>query len=157
MPPAQSKIDSRAATLLLKKHKTTVLLMIQPHETLDYLKEILLQALKSRALNEINGESVPDDSFDIELGVPVDRADLEKGWRSLETDLAELANEGAQTKNKGKAKKESPTILETGIQSGHTLAFRFRKNEGQSHDQIDLVTEDPGWDVIIPSYDDEEM
>ncbi|CAG8187729.1 unnamed protein product [Penicillium olsonii] len=155
MPPKQSKIDSRAETLLFKKHKTTVLLMIQPHETLDLVKEILLQSLKSRALDNINGDSVPDNSFDIELGVPIDRADLGKGWRSLEVDLSELDEDNASKKNKGKSKKQSPTLLETGIQEGHTVAFRFRNN--QSQNQMDLDIEDPGWDVIMPSYDEEDL
>jgi len=157
-PPKQSKTDSRAATLFFKKHKTTVLLMLQPHETLDSAKEKLLQALKSRALNDINGDPIPDDSFDIELGVPMDRANPEKGWMRLEADSPELDEEGAPKKNKGKSKKESPSLLDSGIQNGHVIAFRFRKPDANGHIDLDmdLDVEDPGWDVMIPSLDDEE-
>jgi hypothetical protein len=139
----------------LKKHKTTVLLLVQLHETLDSAKEKLLQALKSRALNDIHGDIVPDDSFDIELGVPMDRAHLEKGWMRLETDAPGLDDEGAPKKNKGKSRNDSPTLLDSGIQDGHVIAFRFRKsNEDQNGLDGDLDVEDPGWDVEIPSLDD---
>ncbi|KAJ5327098.1 hypothetical protein MYU51_008370 [Penicillium brevicompactum] len=158
MAPKQAKPDSRAATLFFKKHKTTVLLMLQTHETLESAKDNLLQALKSRSLNDINGDPVPDDSFDIELGVPVDRADLEKGWRSLEADDLVLDEESAPKKNKGKSKKQAPTLLEAGITDGNSIAFRFHKyNEAQNGDRMDLDAEDPGWDVIVPSYADDEL
>ncbi|KAJ6079415.1 hypothetical protein N7467_009168 [Penicillium canescens] len=154
MPP-KSKLDSSAATLFFKKHKTTVLLMLQTHESLDTAKEKLLEALNSRGVTDINGDPVPDDSFDIEFGVPMDRADLEKGWRRLDADAPELDEEGTTKKNKGKSKKEAVTLMAAGLENGHTVAFRFRKpNEGQ--DEMDLDYEDPGWDVLIPTFDDED-
>ncbi|KGO71876.1 hypothetical protein PITC_026080 [Penicillium italicum] len=142
MPPKQSKTDSRAVTILFKKHKTTVLLMLQPHESLDYTKARLLDALKSREVTEINGDLVPDDSLAIEFGEPVDRADLEKGWKRLQLDASQ---------------NESTTVMGAGLQNGHSIAFRFHKaTEGQDGGlEMDLDGEDPGWDVIIPSYEEE--
>ncbi|KAJ5863730.1 uncharacterized protein N7529_005646 [Penicillium soppii] len=159
MAPTQAKIDSRAATLFFKKHKTTVLLLIQLHETLDSTKEKLLYALKSRAYTDINGDPIPDDAFDIELGVPIDRAHPEKGWRRLEADASELDDEGAPKKNKGKSKKDSPTLRDSGIDNAHVIAFRFRKIDEVQNNEVDaaLDIEEPGWDVIIPSLDDEEL
>jgi hypothetical protein len=129
--------------------------MLQPHESLDTAKEKLLEALNSRGVTDINGDPIPDDSFDIEFGVPMDRADLEKGWRRLDADAPELDEEGTTKKKKGKSKKEAVTLMAAGLENGHTVAFRFRKaNEGQ--DEMDLDYEDPGWDVLIPTFDDED-
>ncbi|OQE46696.1 hypothetical protein PENCOP_c001G06072 [Penicillium coprophilum] len=144
MPPKQSKTDSRAVTILFKKHKTTVLLMLQPHESLDFTKEKLLGALKSRDIKDLNGDLLPDDSCDIEFGEPVDRADLEKGWKRLQADV--------------KVQNESVTIMEAGLQNGQSIAFRFHKS---SEDQdggfdMDLDSEDPGWDVVMPTYEDDQ-
>ncbi|KAJ5163252.1 uncharacterized protein N7500_005082 [Penicillium coprophilum] len=143
-PPKQSKTDSRAVTILFKKHKTTVLLMLQPHESLDFTKEKLLGALKSRDIKDLNGDHLPDDSCDIEFGEPVDRADLEKGWKRLQADV--------------KVQNESVTIMEAGLQDGQSIAFRFHKS---SEDQdggldMDLDSEDPGWDVVMPTYEDDQ-
>ncbi|KAJ5774301.1 hypothetical protein N7457_009197 [Penicillium paradoxum] len=158
MPPRQSKPDSSALTLLFKKHKTTVLLMLQSHESLELTKEKLLEALKMRGLNDINGDPIPDDSFDIEFGEPVDRADFEKGWKRLQADTPGQDQEDASKKNKGKGKNESVSLLEAGIENGHPIAFRFRKpNEDQNASlDMEIDDEDPGWDVIMPSYEDED-
>ncbi|KAJ5551542.1 hypothetical protein N7535_000514 [Penicillium sp. DV-2018c] len=145
MPPKKLQNDSRALTLLFKKHKTTVFLMLQPHVSLETTKEKLLEGLRARGLNDINGDPLPDDSFDIEFGEPVDKSDYEKGWRLLQAETQGLEDEGSLKKNKGKSANESITLLEAGIENGHSIAFRFRKpNE-----------EDPGWDVIMPSFEDE--
>jgi hypothetical protein len=149
-PPKQAKADSRATTLLFKKHKTTVLLSLQPHEPLAAVKEKLLEAFKSRNMTEVNGEPVPSDPTLIEFGVPVDRSDLEKGWNLLPTD---------ETKATAGRKASSGTILAAGLASGHLVAFRFRKpGDVPESDEVDRDIElnDPGWDVVIPSFDDEE-
>jgi hypothetical protein len=152
-PPKQAKADSRATTLLFKKHKTTVLLSLQPHEPLTAVKEKLLEAFKSRNMTEVNGEPIPSESALIEFGVPVDRSDLEKGWNLLQTDGADAAKTTA-----GK-RASSGTILAAGLASGHLVAFRFRKpGDVPASDEVDADIElnDPGWDVVIPSFDDEE-
>ncbi|CAI7581975.1 unnamed protein product [Penicillium glandicola] len=157
-PPKQSKTNSRAVTLLFKKHKTTVLLMLQPHESLEFIKEKLLHALKSRDVKAINGDLLPDDSSGIELGEPVDRADLEKGWKRLQADAPGIDDEGALKKNKGKPQNESVTLMEAGLQDGQSIAFRFHKSsEGQNGGlDMELDSDDPGWDVVMPIYLDED-
>ncbi|KAJ5552348.1 hypothetical protein N7494_001726 [Penicillium frequentans] len=144
MPPKQAKVDPRASTLLFKKHKITILLSLQPHEPLTAVKEKLLQALKSREVREIKGEPIPEDPALIELGIPVDRSELEKGWTRLikaEPTITEGVAKG--TGNTG------GTVLSAGLENGHVVAFRFRR--------ADEVEKDDGdWDVIIPSFDDEE-
>ncbi|KAF3386523.1 hypothetical protein F1880_000556 [Penicillium rolfsii] len=150
MPPKQAKADPRATTLLFKKHKTTVLLSLQSHEPLTAAKEKLLEALQSRNVTDVNGDPVPSDPTLIELGVPVDRSDLEKGWKLLQTDEAKATA--------GK-KASSGTILAAGLASGHLVAFRFRKpGDVPASDEVDgdIELNDPGWDVVMPSFDDEE-
>lgn len=116
--------------------------MLQPHESLNNTKSRLLDALKSREVTAINGDIVPDDSVEIEFGEPVDRADLEKGWKRLQVDASQ---------------DESVTIMEAGLQNGHSIAFRFNKSTESQNGGLDmnLDGEDPGWDVIIPSYEEE--
>ena len=145
-PPKQAKLDSRATTVLFKKHKTTVLLSLQPHEPLTAVKEKLLEAFKSRNVIEINGEPLPSDSALIEFGVPVDRSDLEKGWNLLQS------AGGEESKATAGKRASSGTVLAAGLDNGHLVAFRFRK----AGDEVDAGLKDPGWDVVIPSFDDEE-
>lgn len=156
-PPKQAHSDSRSCTLLFKKHKTTVLLSLQPHESLTSAKEKLLGALASRGLRDINGDTVPADPAEVELGVPVDKSDLEKGWMRLSTDIPGQDEDGTSKKTTAKS-KAAETLQAAGLQNGSPVAFRFRKlTEAAAGDEdTDLDLSDPGWDVVIPSFDDEE-
>ncbi|KAL1962065.1 hypothetical protein VTN77DRAFT_651 [Rasamsonia byssochlamydoides] len=148
-----SKPDPLSWTLRFKKHKTTVLLMVPGHESIASVKEKLLHALKSRGIKEINGDPVPDDPSEIEFGVPVDRNELEKGWTRLDVELAN------GEKASGRAKNGTKTSLQSAdIRNGQPIAFRFRKasDENQDKDVLELELEDPGWDVVVPTLDDEE-
>ncbi|KAJ5574327.1 uncharacterized protein N7459_008754 [Penicillium hispanicum] len=158
MPPKQAKTDSGVLTLLFKKHRTTVLLSIQPHATLTSTKEKLLAALKSRNILEINGESLPDDSAEIEFGVPIDRSDLEKGWTLLRAVVADPAGDDA-TKNKTESSRNLDTVLAAGLNDGYSVAFRFRKareNEQANETDMDLELDEPGWDVVLPRFEEQE-
>lgn len=135
--------------MLFKKHKVTILLSLQPHEPLSSAKEKLIAALKSRNVEDINGDKVPEDAESIELGVPVDRAEPEKGWISLESSVAE---EDEPSKSDAKSNKSNNTVLSAGLSNGHSVAFRFRKPGDES--EPDRV--DPGWDVVLPSFENEE-
>ncbi|RHZ55524.1 uncharacterized protein CDV56_108079 [Aspergillus thermomutatus] len=151
-----SQLDPLSLTLLFKKHKTTVLLMLPPHETITTAQETLLKALQSRGIKEINGDAVPQDFSEIEFGVPVDKNDLEKGWSKLEIAMPELENGGASKRGAGKR----TSLKAADIRNGQVIAFRFRTSREQSEKDgdldIDLDLEDPGWDVIVPSLDDDE-
>jgi hypothetical protein len=149
-------VDPLSLTLLFKKHKTTVLLMLPPHETITTAQEMLLKALQSRGIKEINGDSVPQDFPEIEFGVAVDMNDLEKGWSKLEIAMPELENGG--TSKRGAGKRTS--LKAADIRNGQVIAFRFRKprEQPETHGDLDIDAEleDPGWDVVVPSLDDEE-
>ena len=95
---------------------------------------------------EINGEPVPSDPALIELAVPVDRSDLEKGWNLLQS------AGGEESKVTAGKRASSGNVLAAGLDNGHLVAFRFRK----PGDEVDSGLNDPGWDVVIPSFDDEE-
>lgn len=137
-------------TLRFKQHKTTVLLFAQQSQSLDSIKCDLLDAIKARGIEEINGNALPSDPEDIEFGVPRDKYDISKGWVPLK--IPEV--EEGDTKGKGKAVKKDSVLngspLGAGLKDGAMLAFRFTK--GPAEDGMDV---DDEWDVIIPSYDDE--
>lgn len=153
--PPQSQPDPLSLTLLFKKHKTTVLLMLPSTSTIATTKELLLRSLQSRGLQEINGDVIPDDASNIEFGVPVDKNDLEKGWTSLEPDVPQEL----LTKSAGrKSAVGQGTLQAAELKNGQSIAFRFRKRGAEDHAQDDTVDdlEDPGWDVILPKYEEEE-
>ncbi|KAL4925598.1 uncharacterized protein BDV17DRAFT_294335 [Aspergillus undulatus] len=146
--PRYAQQDPLSWTLLFKKHKTTVILVLPPSETIIGTKTTLLKALQARGLSDINGDPVPQYPSEIELGIAVDKNDLEKGWTSLE---APQPDDDEAPKRGGK-KAASLSLKAADINSGQSIAFRFRR-PGSS---ADLDLEDPGWDVVLPSLDDEE-
>ncbi|OJJ51292.1 hypothetical protein ASPZODRAFT_127349 [Penicilliopsis zonata CBS 506.65] len=153
-----SNPDPLSWTLFFKKHKTTVLLMLPPHETLQNAKSALLNALQSRGLKELNGDVIPQDAAEVEFGVPVDRNDLEKGWTSLETDDLDLEDEGNSKRASGKRSGNAVSLQNADLRNGQAVAFRFRKPTATSEktDELDIDLGDPGWDVVTPNFDDEE-
>ncbi|PYH40896.1 uncharacterized protein BP01DRAFT_395508 [Aspergillus saccharolyticus JOP 1030-1] len=155
-----SQPDPLSWTLLFKKHRTTVLLMLPPSETVAAAKSALLKALQARELRDINGDVVPADASEIELGVPVDKNDLEKGWIKLEVEVADFDVADTPKRGTGKNAAGSLTLLAADIKNGQSLAFRFRKpatEEPEKSDELaDLDLEDPGWDVVLPAFEDDE-
>ncbi|KAK2757030.1 hypothetical protein FQN54_004999 [Arachnomyces sp. PD_36] len=144
-------------TLLFKKNKVTILLLLSPSQTIASVKETLLKALKSREITEIAGEPVPESAAGIELGVPIDRNDLERGWQKLE-----VPAQGVKDGDKKRVAGGKDSILNTTLNGAHikdaqSLAFRFREVTGDDkEDELEQQSDDPGWDVLIPTYDDEE-
>ncbi|KAL4980311.1 hypothetical protein BDW66DRAFT_124914 [Aspergillus desertorum] len=149
-----SQSDPLSWTLLFKKHRTTVLLLLPPSQTVEATKTNLLEALRARGLKEINGDPLPEDPTAIEFGVAVDKNDLEKGWTSLEAPKTETDDASKQ----GPGKKATSLSLKAAeLNNGQSVAFRFRtRGVPGSDNATDLDLEDPGWDVVTPSFDDEE-
>ncbi|EGE01594.1 hypothetical protein TEQG_00639 [Trichophyton equinum CBS 127.97] len=142
-------------TLRLKNHNVTVLLLVSPVDAFDTIKATLLKALQIRGIKEINGKPVPDDAADIELGVPLDRNNLEKGWQPL------AIPDGKTDKGAGKGKSSVFNSSPQGadLRDAQAIAFRFRKASERSavkDGDLEMDLDDPGWDVLIPSYDDED-
>ena len=136
--------------------------MLPPSETIATAKESLLNALQSRGLQDINGDIIPEDPSEIEFGIPVDKNDLEKGWTRLEIEGPAFDNEDVPKRGAAKKSTGAPTLQAAEIRNGQPIAFRFRKPKGESEEtgmgdeMIDLELDDPGWDVVVPSLDDEE-
>ncbi|RJE18433.1 hypothetical protein PHISCL_09229 [Aspergillus sclerotialis] len=123
--------------------------MLPPHESLTKAKESLLHNLKGRNITEINGDLIPDDPSQIELGVAVDKADPEKGWTRLEVETGG-----------SKQSRDGVSLQAADLRNGQAVAFRFRKPQQETEERgdidIDIDVEDPGWDVVLPSLDDED-
>ena len=86
--------------------------------------------------------------------------DPSQGWISLEAKEQELADKSGKKKaTPSKKSGSSEGLSGLGLGDGSMVAFRFRpaselKQMEDDDDDID-VAEDPDWNVIIPSYDDE--
>lgn len=125
--------------------------MLPPYESLTTAKEAILTSLKARNVTQVNSDPVPEDPSDIELGIAVDKADPEKGWTRLDVDMG-----GSNKKSRGPV-----TLQAANLRNGQAIAFRFRKpqDRGEEKDDnldFDMPPEDPGWDVVLPSLDDED-
>jgi hypothetical protein len=122
--------------------------MLPAQESLASTKEKLLNALNARGLKEINGDKIPQNHLDIELGIPIDRNHLNRGWIGLDPMVVDGDDKPAT--NKG-SKKDAPNSLQgANIRNGQAIAFRFKASSDGDDDGGD-----PGWDVVIPSLDDE--
>lgn len=130
------------------------MLLVSPVEPFATIKETLMKALRVRNVTEINGQPVPEDASDIEFGAPVDRNNLEKGWRKLE--VPGTGHGRRSTGGKKSVLNASPQGA--GLKDFQAVAFRFR-NAGDSKDEqgdMEIDSDDQGWDVLIPAYDDED-
>jgi hypothetical protein len=128
--------------------------MLGSHESIGSTKAKLLQSLQDRGIKEINGDVLPEDPSEIEFGVPVDRNELEKGWILLDIDAGDDANGASSKKDPRRSKSGKNSLQSADIRDGQPIAFRFRKTD-QEDDQEEL-SEDSGWDVVVPTLDDEE-
>ncbi|KAK6387105.1 hypothetical protein LTS17_000371 [Exophiala oligosperma] len=145
-------------TLLFKCHKSTTVLSILPDTPFSEIKTLLLSALRSRNVTTLPNTDtpLPQDPEQLELGVLADKKDASKGWVPLM--IKEQEFKGA----KGSKKKIGG---EASLNDGTWIAYRFNAKQKMSED-VDMVeadgnsdmdfAEDPDWDVIIPSFDDED-
>ena len=103
---------------------------------------------------------IPDSAEDVELGVPIERNNLKKGWVRLEILEQEITdNKGSKRTIGGKKSILNLSPKGADLKDGHALAFRFRKHSTSHVDEdsdMEIDIDDPGWDVQIAAYDDEE-
>ncbi|KAI5306103.1 hypothetical protein KEM56_002199 [Ascosphaera pollenicola] len=133
-------------TLRFKTHNITVLLSVPSTESFVSIRKQLLEALNARGITEINGEPVPKDPADLEFAVPIDPAKLDQGWLPLDVPT-ESTRRGLP----------NATPVAAGLKDSSVVAFRFKKSsEGLSaEEQIRLDLDDSGWDVLVPTLDDD--
>lgn len=87
------------------------------------------------------------------LGVPVDKNDLSSGWVDLE--ILEKEDDGQDGSKSNGVKKNSVLNASpqgAGLRDGAILAFKFRRDDDEDESNIDYSD----WDVIMPTYDDED-
>ncbi|KAL8693305.1 MAG: hypothetical protein Q9224_003780 [Gallowayella concinna] len=144
------KPSPQQLTLRFKCHKTTICLLVAPHDSLSSVKEKLLEAIKATQVNEINGQSLPSDPDNVIFGVPADTDESNGQWIELEIPEPE-----DDTRKKGAKKPDvlNATPMGAGLKDGSVLAFRFRD---EATDADDLAEDKLTWDVIMPNFDDEE-
>jgi hypothetical protein len=153
----------RSITLLLKNNKSTTLLSALPTSTFDDVKSLLIAALKSR-----NVPKIPDSPAALELAVLANPRDASKGWVPIHLRVQELAaGKNAKKAASGKKSALDGSVEGAGLVDGSWVAWRVKssatKDECMSTDEagdemaLDIDEEkDPGWDVMIPKYEDEE-
>ena len=112
--------------------------MVEATQPFGSIKDDLLSSIRATGAVDIHGATLPSDANDIIFGVPVDKNDPSQGWVELEL------KSGTGEDGDGKSKwvfNESP--MAAGLKDGAVLAFKF---EGEMGD----------WDVIMPSYEEED-
>ncbi|KAJ9645618.1 uncharacterized protein PV06_07708 [Exophiala oligosperma] len=155
-------------TLLFKCHKSTTVLSILPDTPFSEIKTLLLSALRSRNVTTLPNTDtpLPQDPEQLELGVLADKKDASKGWVPLMIKEQEFKGaKGSKKKIGGEASVLNESPSGAGLNDGTWIAYRFNAKQKMSED-VDMVeadgnsdmdfAEDPDWDVIIPSFDDED-
>lgn len=120
------------------------------NQSFGSIKSELLEAIKATGIRDINGCTLPTHADDIIFGITVDKNEPSNGWVSLE--ISEIdGDEDTGSKSKGVRKGSvlNASPLGAGLKDGAVVAFKFRGEGAQDSDSDD-------WDVIIPSYDDED-
>ena len=93
--------------------------------------------------------------------MPVDKRELSKGWVTLEIpeqDILDGKAKGGKRKVGGKNSVFNESPAGAGLGDGSILAFRFRrmKDDDEERDEDSMEIEaDPGWDVVLPIFEDE--
>lgn len=143
-------------TLLLKHGRSTTVLSALPDSPLSTLKQQLLQVLSSRNITHLPGTPTPLPTApeDLELGILIDKHEPHKGWVSTES----LSSLNISKSSKKKTKGVVETVGDLELKDGGWIAYRIRGPPigGDDEDEEIEAVEDPGWNVEIPSFDDEE-
>jgi len=157
-------------TLLLRHHKSTTLLSVSPSQSFESIKTLLLSALKARNIASLRNSSdpanptpLPSSPDDLDFGVLSDKKDHSKGWTLLTPDLT--ASSSAKKKSASSKAADADTPSGAGLVDGSWLAYRARKSSGDGDEakvdengEVDVdMAEDQGWDVVIPSFEEDEL
>jgi len=154
-------------TLLFKCHKSTTVLSVLPTDPFATIKDLLLAALRSRNITTLPNSTtpLPEDPKDLELGVLADKKDPGKGWVNLESqDLELTSTQGSKRKSAVKGSAGTQCPLAAGLGDGSWVAYRLKPSQQTPHNgdahleegTPDVeIDEDPGWDVILPTFDDD--
>ncbi|KAJ9636347.1 hypothetical protein H2199_008022 [Coniosporium tulheliwenetii] len=150
--------------------RTTVLLHIDPLQSLSSLKTELLRALRdTQPDGTLNGVALPTEAEEIVLGKPRDVHDLAQGWVRIGEGEEQLSNGTGKGKGKGKAREVDgveESVKGAGLRDNAVVAFKWgasaaksrKEREGEPDDEgLELDEEvegDDEWDVQVPKYED---
>lgn len=145
-------------TMRFKHRKHTILLHVDPLQTLDSIKEELLRALHETHPNgSIDDDPIPSSISDVFLARPNDVNDLDKGWTSV-IDVEGNVITGNEPTSK-KRKTDAPNLKikdqcpkAVGLRDGAVVAYKFRSEDGDDDEGLGLG--DEKWDVVMPSYEE---
>ena len=90
---------------------------------------------------------MPSDPDEVVLGVPIDKNDIDRGWKNLL--IPEIEKEDDEHKSK-KVKKDSvanSSPLGAGLKDGAMIAFRFKEDANEDGEE--------GFDVVMPTYEED--
>jgi len=164
-PPSADTI-----TLLLKCHKSTTLLSVLPTTPFEEIKVLLVAALQSRGVTTLpnSASPLPKDADDLEFGVLKDKKDASKGWVLLEIREQEVTgSKGGKKKVGGKDSILNQNPVGAGLNDGAWIAYRLKVpskdiqadseilEDANGTPEIDIMA-DVGWDVVMPTFDDED-
>jgi hypothetical protein len=155
--------NPRTWILRFKLNRTTVVLHIDPLQSLNSVKQELLTALQQTHLaGTINGLSIPQNSADILLARPKDINDLTLGFESIESAPSSIDSESDAVVGAGKGKGKavaapSKTVggrsakaqlkdcpQGAGLRDHGIVAFKFRKADADVVISIEEDEEDEG-------------
>ena len=169
--PIQS--NPRTWTLRFKNNRSTILLHIDPLQSLSSVKaELLVAVQQTNPDGTFNAHAIPQNADDIELAKPIDINDLSKGWESLEPKDDLLQEDAVDSKGKaklGSKKADGKNSLKdcmqgAGLRDGRVVAFRFGKAveeppppykaEGDFIVDVDMESKKDEWDVVVPTVEE---
>ena len=145
-------------TLLFKHGRSTTLLSLLPSQNFHEAKSLLLAALQSRDLTEYPDTHIPLPSSpnDIDLAILVDRRDISKGWTQVEKATVVPAK-GAKKSTAQKSSELATTFGDLALKDGDILAYRpHESSEDEDEDLLNETGKASTWNVILPSYDEED-
>jgi hypothetical protein len=158
-------------TLLLRHHKSVTLISVSPNQSFDSIKQLLLSALQARGIPSLHNTSdptaptpLPSSPDYLDLGILIDKKDPSKGWKPITPGVNATSSGKKKASNKS---TDTNTPDGLGLVDGSWLAYRVSADKSGSSSKVDedndenngmdvTLPDDPGWDVVIPSFEEEE-
>ncbi|KAF1825531.1 uncharacterized protein K489DRAFT_314979 [Dissoconium aciculare CBS 342.82] len=156
----------RTWSLRFKHGRTTVLIVVDPLQSLSDIRAELLTALQQASPSgKLNGHDIPQNPDEIKLGIPVNINDLSEGYILLERQ--DLDDEDAAPKGKGKGKASAASVRKpgastlkacpqgVGMRDGGLVAFKFASEEDVAETEADdFAIVEEKWNVTVPTMED---
>lgn len=167
-------------TLLFRHHKSAVFLSVSPNQPFSTVKQLLLSAMQARGISSLSSPTaptnkptpLPTEPDDIELGILIDKKDAAKGWTLLtpgSSSASGLSSKALKKKaaaaapSSAKPDGDIDTPAGAGLTDGSWLAYRVKQGLEKEEPSVDEngdvdveMNEDQGWDVVLPSFEEEE-